>query len=187
MMGKPFIVSQNGIKILIDPDDPDRIPKPMIEYRLSPEEIEARYGHIKSSGGAKPIVPGGLEEYWKRKEQEKKGEIEFMETLTKNGKKKAMTSSIECYKRLGAYEALGLLPEEIKEAVELIPRMCDALHYHSTIKKVCHGRYCKMSICPQFDRRSIPCLQCTTQDDPCTTCWDNIKKGGTAKFQKTKK
>ena len=78
MMGKPFVVSQNGIKILIDPDDPNRILKPMIKYRLSPEEIEARYGHIKSNGRAKPIVPGGLEEYWKRKEQEKKGENEVM-------------------------------------------------------------------------------------------------------------
>jgi hypothetical protein len=46
-MGKPIVISQAGLRILIDPDDAERKPKPMMEYQLTPEEIEKRYGHIK--------------------------------------------------------------------------------------------------------------------------------------------
>jgi hypothetical protein len=61
----------------VDPDHrQDRGSGPVETYHLSPEEIEARYGHIKSTGNSKPIVPGDLKEYWNRKEQEKEGEEE---------------------------------------------------------------------------------------------------------------
>jgi predicted RNA-binding Zn-ribbon protein involved in translation (DUF1610 family) len=73
-MAKPIVVSQEGLRVLIDPDDPNRKPKPIVEYKLSPEEIELRYGHIKGTGKAKPIVPGDLERYWNKKEHEEEGE-----------------------------------------------------------------------------------------------------------------
>lgn len=49
-MAKPIVVLQDGLRIMVDPEDPDRKGQPVITYRLSPEEIEARYGHIKGSG-----------------------------------------------------------------------------------------------------------------------------------------
>lgn len=61
----------------IDPDNrQDRGSGPITKYKLPPEEVEKRYGHIKGTGGAKPIVPGDLKEYWKRKEQNKKEQNE---------------------------------------------------------------------------------------------------------------
>jgi hypothetical protein len=86
-MAKPFVVNQEGMRILIDPDDPDRVPKKMVEYKLSPEEIEKRYGHIKSTGRAKPIVPGDMKEYWKRKEEVRKEEVRKEEVRKEQEKK----------------------------------------------------------------------------------------------------
>jgi hypothetical protein len=46
-MSKPIVVNQAGLRILIDPDDPERRLKPVVEYQLTPEEIERRYGCFK--------------------------------------------------------------------------------------------------------------------------------------------
>ncbi|MDD5051055.1 MAG: DUF3310 domain-containing protein [Candidatus Pacebacteria bacterium] len=46
-MSKPIVVNQAGLRILIDPDDPERRLKPVVKYRLAPEEIERRYGCFK--------------------------------------------------------------------------------------------------------------------------------------------
>jgi hypothetical protein len=71
-MSKPIVVWQEGMRILVDPDDPDRVPKPMVEYKLTPEEIAEKYGHIKGDG-KKPNIP-----FWKSKETNVKGEDEEM-------------------------------------------------------------------------------------------------------------
>jgi hypothetical protein len=46
-MSKPIVVNQAGLRILIDPDDPERRLKPVVKYQLTPEEIERRYGCFK--------------------------------------------------------------------------------------------------------------------------------------------
>ena len=56
-MGKPFVVNQAGMRILIDPDDPARVPKKMVKYTLDLEEIEKIYGHVKGQRVG-TVIPG---------------------------------------------------------------------------------------------------------------------------------
>lgn len=76
-MSDRVVVSQYGLRVLVDMDDPDRKPKPPVVYTLSQEEIEARYGHIKGSG-KKPIPLDTPEEVSIRNS---KGEDDCMKKL----------------------------------------------------------------------------------------------------------
>lgn len=57
-MGKPIIICQDGLRVLIDPDDHSRRPSPVIEYKMSPEEIQARYGRKNKyrQDDKKPVI-----------------------------------------------------------------------------------------------------------------------------------
>lgn len=45
------VINSNGFRVLVDDEDLiQRINSPMKMYKLSPEEIQKQYGHIKGSG-----------------------------------------------------------------------------------------------------------------------------------------
>jgi hypothetical protein len=128
------VVSRDGLRVLVDPDDPDRKVKPPVVYTLSPEEIQARYGHIKGSG--EKLTP--LDTQDEVSFRNLKGDCEDMKTTkitkiqlidevrehgtSKEGVIKIATKygllEKEVYSRIAVYKIKDLLQKESAEMVK---------------------------------------------------------------------